>query len=116
MTVVVGGGLVGICCAYELAKHGERVIVIERDAVGVGASSGNAGLIAAGHAPIPKPGVIKQTIKRMFDSNNSLYIPPRFKPDLIRWLWHFNKACDPQFFARSMRILGELGHETMRCR
>jgi NADPH-dependent 2,4-dienoyl-CoA reductase/sulfur reductase-like enzyme len=29
-TVIVGGGVIGMCCAYFLAKRGARVIVLER--------------------------------------------------------------------------------------
>ena len=56
-TVIVGGGVIGVCCAYYLAKRGARVIVLERDQVGKAASYGNAGCIAPGHPPINKPGL-----------------------------------------------------------
>ena len=44
--VVVGGGVIGVCCAYFLAKEGAGVILVERDEIGGGASFGNAGTIA----------------------------------------------------------------------
>ena len=114
-TIIIGGGIVGLSCAYFLARRGTAVTVIERDAIGEGASGGNAGLIAAGHPPIPKPGVTKQAMKWMFDSTSPLYIQPRFKPDLIRWLWQFHKACKPAVFHRSMDILATLGHAAIEC-
>jgi len=48
----VGGGVIGVCCAYFLAKRGARITVLERDQVGKAASYGNAGSIAPGHPPI----------------------------------------------------------------
>jgi glycine/D-amino acid oxidase-like deaminating enzyme len=42
---VIGGGVIGCAVAYYTAKQGASVIVIEREAVGVGASSANAGSI-----------------------------------------------------------------------
>jgi glycine/D-amino acid oxidase-like deaminating enzyme len=42
---VIGGGVIGCAVAYYTAKQGARVIVIEREAVGAGASSANAGSI-----------------------------------------------------------------------
>lgn len=43
--VVVGGGVVGACIAYELAKAGARVIVCDREAPGQ-ASAASAGMLA----------------------------------------------------------------------
>jgi glycine oxidase len=41
--VIVGGGVFGCCVAYELARSGARVSLIERDAVGTHASGRNPG-------------------------------------------------------------------------
>src|SRR5579859_2889416 len=43
--VVVGAGIVGSACALELAKAGMRVAVIERDAIGSGATAAGMGHI-----------------------------------------------------------------------
>ena len=56
--IVVGGGVIGVCCAYFLARRGVQVAVLERQEIGQGASYGNAGVIAPGHAPINRPGRI----------------------------------------------------------
>ena len=57
--IVVGGGVIGVCCAYFLAKAGADVTLVERDEIGGGASFGNAGTIAAGHPPLNKPTYLK---------------------------------------------------------
>jgi glycine oxidase len=41
--VIVGGGVFGCCAAYELARSGARVSLIERDAIGTHASGRNPG-------------------------------------------------------------------------
>jgi len=41
--VVIGGGVVGACVAYELAKSGHDVVVVERDDANLQASGANAG-------------------------------------------------------------------------
>ena len=43
--VVVGGGTVGAWCAYFLRREGLRVILVERDTLGHGASSRAAGVV-----------------------------------------------------------------------
>lgn len=49
--VVVGGGVVGLCVARELAARGVRVRVVEAEQVGAGASTASVGVLSA-----PKPG------------------------------------------------------------
>jgi len=49
--LVLGGGIAGVTAAYFLAKGGHEVTVVEeKDALGLEATSGNAGIIAPGHA------------------------------------------------------------------
>ena len=43
--VVVGGGIIGCACAYELASHGAKVVLVERSELAAGASGRNHGLL-----------------------------------------------------------------------
>ena len=108
--VVVGGGVIGVCCAYFLAKRGARVTLLERDEIGQGASFGNAGCIAPGHGPINKPGRLRQALESMFDDTSPLYIAPRLDPSLIKWLWAFARNCSELHQQHSMQALAPLGH------
>ncbi len=47
---VMGGGIMGLCCAWEAARRGLRVRLVERTAIGAGASGGLVGALAP-HAP-----------------------------------------------------------------
>jgi len=47
---IVGGGLAGLTCAYELAQAGRSVVVLEAEAVGWGASGRNGGFVGPGYA------------------------------------------------------------------
>jgi glycine oxidase len=54
--VIVGGGVMGCACAWELARAGARVLVLERSVPGAEASSAAAGILGAqieAHGPGP---------------------------------------------------------------
>ncbi len=107
-TIIVGAGVIGVCAAHYLAKRNIPVTLLDAGEVGGACSFGSAGLISFGHLPIPRPGVIKQTLKWMFDSESPLYISPRFDPALINWLWRFRAACNKQKLEENMRALCDL--------
>ena len=52
---IVGGGLAGLSAALELAQHGLRVVVLEAQRVGWGASGRNGGQALAGYASEMEP-------------------------------------------------------------
>jgi D-amino-acid dehydrogenase len=56
--LVLGGGVIGTCCAYYLARAGHEVEVIERQpAPALATSFGNAGDVSPGYsAPWAGPG------------------------------------------------------------
>ena len=111
--VVVGGGVVGVCCAYFLARGGAAVTVLERDEIGRGASYGNAGLISPGHPPINRPGRVSQALRSMGDRLSPLYIEPRWDPSLVRWLWAFRRFCTESHVEHCMAALSPLGLRTV---
>jgi glycine oxidase len=43
---VIGGGIIGLACAYELARLGKLVVVLEREHSGAGAGGVAAGMLA----------------------------------------------------------------------
>lgn len=108
--VIVGGGVIGVCCAYFLAKRGARVTLLERDEIGKAASYGNAGAITPGHGPINKPGRVKQALKSFFDPLSALYVAPRLDPALARWLGQFIRKCTASHLEYCMQVMGPLGH------
>ncbi len=48
--VIIGGGIIGLSIAYELAKRGQSVVVLERDQTGQKASWAGAGIITPANA------------------------------------------------------------------
>lgn len=107
--LVVGGGFAGVCTAYELARRGKRVVLVERGDVASGCSAGNAGLIVPSHSiPMAAPGVLAKGMKWMFDPDSPFYIKPRFSPALFSWLWKFRGACSEERARRSTTVLRDL--------
>ncbi|GEN86071.1 glycine oxidase ThiO [Oceanobacillus sojae] len=45
--IIVGGGVISCSIAYQLAKRGYRVLIVERDQIGCEASSAAAGMLGA---------------------------------------------------------------------
>jgi D-amino-acid dehydrogenase len=89
---IIGGGVIGLCCAYYLKKEGYRVTVIDRGNITEGCSFGNMGYISPSHfIPLASPGIISQGLKWMLSSSSPFYIRPRPNRDLICWGWTFWK-------------------------
>jgi glycine/D-amino acid oxidase-like deaminating enzyme len=50
---IVGGGLTGLSAAYHLARHGARVVVLEAERIGAGASGRSGAIVLEGTAMGP---------------------------------------------------------------
>lgn len=107
--IVIGGGVVGVACAAELARRGVSVTVLERDRIGHGCSFGNAGWLTPSLAtPLANPGMIFKSLKWMLDPESPLYIQPRLDPAYLRWLAGFLMASRRAPFERGMEAMVEL--------
>jgi D-amino-acid dehydrogenase len=106
---VVGGGVVGVACALELARRGRRVAVVERDRIGSGCSHGNAGWLTPSLAlPLPAPGVVRKALAWMLDRDGPFYVRPRADLELASWLLRFWGATGRRRFERGTAALVEL--------
>ncbi|NKB59557.1 MAG: FAD-dependent oxidoreductase [Alphaproteobacteria bacterium] len=93
---VIGGGLVGVCCAVFARRAGHDVDLFERGDIGGGASFGNAGIMSSGGCvPMALPGVFKKLPKMLLAANEPLSIRWSYAPKLLPWLSHFVRSAKP---------------------
>jgi D-amino-acid dehydrogenase len=112
--VVVGGGAVGVACAYELARRGAAVALLEREPEpGRGCSSGNAGLLGSRLAlPLASPQALHEGLHSLLDREASFHLRP--SPSLLPWLLRFAVACRGSRYRRAAAALAPLGEESFR--
>lgn len=92
-TVVVGAGIVGVCCALELRKKGMAVTILDRVGPGESCSFGNAGVLASwACVPMSMPDTLGQVPRWLLDPEGPLAIRPRYLPRLAPWLLRFLRA------------------------
>jgi D-amino-acid dehydrogenase len=85
---VVGGGLVGVCCALYLQRNGHQVALLEPNDIGGGASFGNAGIMSSGGCvPIGMPGVIWKVPRMLLDADSPLILRWKYVVAIAPWLF-----------------------------
>ncbi|NDW07193.1 NAD(P)/FAD-dependent oxidoreductase [Jiella pacifica] len=103
-TVVIGGGIVGICSAHVLAERGSSVILVERGEIARGASFGNAGAFAFSDIlPLASPGIMRRAPRWLADPLGPLSVRPAYLPKIAPWLWRFWRASSAEACRHSTR-------------
>ena len=108
--VVCGGGVIGLSCAYYLAREGHEVAVIDRGPEGGDTCAhGSAGYVSPSHVvPLAAPGMISLGIKWMMNSRSPFFIRPRLDADFMRWTLLFWRSCSTQNVERGAPVLRDL--------
>jgi D-amino-acid dehydrogenase len=102
--VILGGGVIGITCAYYLQKAGRQVRIIEQNEVGSGASHGNCGWACfTDILPLCSPGLISDTLIEMIQRKSSLHIRPKLDFGLLNWLFRFSRNCNHKYVSRIIK-------------
>ena len=113
--LILGGGVIGLACAYYLLEAGRGVTVLEQGTAGCGSSHGNCGTLTPSHAtPLAMPGVIGPALWTLFDPDAPLRIAPRFDPRLWTWLFGFARRCNWNDFRAATRAKAPLLLESRR--
>jgi D-amino-acid dehydrogenase len=111
--VVVGGGAIGVAAAYELARRGAEVVLLERaPRLGAGCSEGNAGLLVPSHAsPLATPANLRSGVRLLFEPEGPLKVHPR--AELLPWLVRFARASTPRRARDATALMRELCVEAL---
>ncbi|NML76677.1 FAD-binding oxidoreductase [Rhizobium sp. S-51] len=103
---VVGAGIIGTTLAYDLQRRGNDVLLIDREAPGMGASFGNMASIAVTEfMPASRPAIWKQMPGWLMDPEGPVRIRPSYLPRLVPWFLRFLAASRPA----KLRELEEAG-------
>jgi D-amino-acid dehydrogenase len=107
--VIIGGGIIGLSCAYYLQKRGFEITIIDKGDITQGCSFGNAGYVSPSHfTPLASPGIIAQGLRWMLSSSSPFYIKPRLNPDLVKWGLNFWKSANKETVEKNIPHLNNL--------
>jgi len=114
--LIVGGGVIGLCCGWYLSRAGCTVTIVDRDPSRKEACSDeNAGMVVPSHfIPLAAPGVIGQGLKWMLNSKSPFYMRPRLDPALWSWCWKFFRHANARHVENSKPLLSTLSLESRR--
>lgn len=110
---VMGAGIVGLSCAYELSQRGHRVTVIDAAAPASGASGANGGQLSYAYVqPMADPGIWAQLAQLLLSPTSALKIRPQWDPAQWAWLLQFLTACTAAQSQRSTAQLLQLAAQS----
>jgi D-amino-acid dehydrogenase len=107
---VIGAGIIGVTTAYELARDGHDVTVLERrTAVAEESSFANAGIVAPGYITSwTEPGLPSQVIRHLFSRHAPLKVGLPLNGHELAWLWKWSRACKLETFLSNRSHLQHL--------
>jgi glycine/D-amino acid oxidase-like deaminating enzyme len=101
--------VVGLACAFRVAREGRRVILVDRDEPGRGTSFGNAGHIATEQVfPLASPAVVRGAMRYLLDRESPLRIRPAYALRILPWLARFAWAARRAGFERGVAAISSL--------
>lgn len=111
---IIGAGIVGLACAYELNRRSATVCVADAGEPGAGASHGNTGWVAPSlSGPLAAPGIMREAAGWMLKGNGPLSIKPSLDPSYLSWLWRFARNCSATQFGKGLDAMVALNRRTL---
>lgn len=115
---IVGAGVIGTTTAWQLARQGMKVTLLEAgDGPGLGTSYANGGQLSYSYvAPLADPSVLPSLPKWLLDRRSPLRFRPRMDVHQWRWCLRFLRNCDGTTAKRTtaaMLTLSYLSRDTL---
>jgi len=108
--LVIGGGIVGVCCALYLQRAGYAVTLVDPEAPGNSTAKWSCGQMAVGEVvPLSKPGILRKVPGWLLDSTGPLALRPSALPGIFPWFMRFVACARP---TRIRQIATELASLT----
>lgn len=112
--VVVGAGIIGVACALQLARQGRRVVVVDAQAPGMGASYGNAGHLATEQVfPIADLSILKRLPAMLLDPMGPLRLDWTYLPRALPWFIRLLLNLRPARYQRTVAGLRALNEGSL---
>ncbi|MEN5043650.1 FAD-dependent oxidoreductase [Pseudomonas koreensis] len=110
---VIGAGIIGVACALQLARQGKRVVVIDKQPPGHGASFGNAGHLATEQVfPIADASILKRLPAMLMDPMGPLRLDWKYLPRALPWFSRLLLNLRPAPFQRTVAGLRALNESS----
>mgnify|MGYP003624529943 CR=1 FL=1 len=108
--VIVGGGIIGLFCAYYLMEEGKKVIILDQGQIKDSCSFGNCGLVSPSHAlPLNSPQLLFKALIWLFQKSSPFFVKPQLDMKFLRWMMGFAfNAFNEKQLNRSMQGRGSL--------
>lgn len=107
--IVLGAGIVGVCCALELQRRGMTVTLVDRQAPGMETSMGNAGVLARSSLmPFNHPGLWGQLPRLLKNDTVQFRYRWPYLASNLGWAARFLMSARPSVFQETARALDGL--------
>jgi len=107
--IVLGAGMVGVCCALELQRRGASVILVDRREPGSETSYGNAGVLARSSLiPFNHPGLWRQLPRLLRNDTAQFRYRPGFLLRNLGWGARFLLNARPAVYRETVAALDGL--------
>ncbi|AXX91826.1 FAD-dependent oxidoreductase [Malaciobacter molluscorum LMG 25693] len=113
--VIIGGGIVGLNCAYFLQKAGRQVTIIDENDITNSTSFGNAGLLSSyDKTPLSYPGVVTNTLKLMLKGQSPVILHPTTDLKIYNWLTKFILSANEKRCKKTMMLFEKFGEISLQ--
>lgn len=113
--IVVGGGIVGVCCALWLQRDGLAVTLVDPAAPGDSTAKWSCGQMAVSEVvPLSKPGILKKIPGWLLDQQGPLALRPSALPGILPWFLRFLACARPTRIQDIAAELATLTREVYR--